>query len=334
MHHRGLLPVLCLFIHMALEKECAIIHKMDDWEEIFDAIPDMIVILDPQQRIVRCNKAMAQYLGVSTEDLLGDTCYKNLHDAQKPPHNCPFVYMMADGIEHSEEVYIEQIGKEFQVSVSPIFNPSGQVKGCVHVVRDITRRKQAEQALRESENRFRTLFQTMAKGVIYRNQNGKIIDANPAAQRILGLTLEQMQQNQPPHNPPWRTIHQDGSDFPEETHPAMQSLKTGKEVRDVIMGVINPNHQTTSWLLVSAIPQFHPGEDKPFQVFTTFQDITEMKKTQEELQKSQQELRAQLEEIGDLQDILRQQAIRDLLTSIFQPSVHGRDIIARNGSGR
>ena len=96
-------------------------------------------------------------------------------------------------------------------------------------------RRQVEEALRESEEKYRTLFKTMEEGVVYQNESGEIISANPAAERILGLTLDQMQ-GRTSVDPRWRAIHEDGSDFPGETHPAMVALKTGEMVNHVIMG--------------------------------------------------------------------------------------------------
>ncbi|MCX5653772.1 MAG: PAS domain S-box protein, partial [Planctomycetota bacterium] len=88
----------------------------------------------------------------------------------------------------------------------------------------------AAAALRESEEKYRILFQTMAQGVVYQSADGKIISANPAAERILGLTLDEMQ-GLTSIDPRWRATHEDGSDFPGQTHPAMVALQTGREVR-------------------------------------------------------------------------------------------------------
>jgi len=294
----------------------AIITEMEYWEEIFDAIPDMIAVLDDQQKIVRCNKAMTDRLDLTPEQLVNSTCYPHLHNSNKPPSNCPYLRMMMDGQMHSEEIHIERVNKDFLITVSPIFNRDGHIRGCIHTARDITQRKLIEIALTESETRFRTMFETMAVGVVYQNQEGYITSANPAAEKILGLTWDQMQ-GRTSMDPDWGAVHEDGSEFRGEDHPAIQALRNGREVKDVIMGVFNPQDKQVHWIMITAIPQFHPGEDQPYQVFTTFQDITEMKNTQESLQKSELDLKANLEEIGALQDKLSYQAIRDPLTSLF-----------------
>lgn len=139
-----------------------------------------------------------------------------------------------------------------------------------------------EKALIESEEKFRLLFETMNQGVVYQSSDGSITDANPAAEKVLGLSLDQLQ-GRTSVDPRWRCIHEDGSDFPGETHPAMVALKTGKEVQNVIMGVFNPIYNEFRWIKINAKPQFKNGEDRPYQTYTTFDDITEERKSEQEL---------------------------------------------------
>lgn len=144
---------------------------------------------------------------------------------------------------------------------------------------EITEHKQADEALLASEGKFRNLFERMAQGVVYQDTNGKIISANPAAERILGLSFDQMREIMSV-DPRWRAIHEDGSDFPGATHPAMIALKTCERNRQV-MGVFHPSEMDYRWILVNATPEFMPGEERPYRVFTTFEDITERKKAEE-----------------------------------------------------
>lgn len=135
---------------------------------------------------------------------------------------------------------------------------------------------QAEEALRESEERHRNLFESTMQGVVYQEASGAIMAANPSAERILGLTVDQMM-GRTSVDPRWRSIHEDGTDFPGETHPSMVALQTGKPIVGVVMGVYHPTDKKTHWILIDAVPRFRSGEDKPFQVYTTFTDLTETK---------------------------------------------------------
>jgi len=153
-------------------------------------------------------------------------------------------------------------------------------------------------ATEKSENLYENLFNAMVLGVVYQDRDGNIIDANPAAQRILGLTLDQLQ-NRTSIDPRWQTIHSDGSAFPGETHPAMVALKTGEIISNVVMGVFNPLKEAFVWININAIPEFLPGEKKPFRVFATFEDVTERKEAEEKLRESEEKFRSIVEQVND-----------------------------------
>src|SRR6056297_422041 len=142
---------------------------------------------------------------------------------------------------------------------------------------------------------FKNLFETMAEGVVYHNSTGKIIAANPAAERILGLTLSHMQERSPT-DPGWKMIHEDGTPIPGEEYPVIKALKTGKPVYGKIIGFYPPKEKKEHWLKINAIPQYRKGEEEPYQVYTSFEDITQEIETQRALKQSQNELKRSLQE--------------------------------------
>jgi diguanylate cyclase (GGDEF)-like protein/PAS domain S-box-containing protein len=148
------------------------------------------------------------------------------------------------------------------------------------VLTDVSERKHMEAVLRASEARYRTLFETVPQGVVFQDARGRITSANPAAQRILGLTLAQMQ-GLTSIDPRWHAVHEDGSDFPGDQHPAMQALRSGQPVQGVRMGVHAPERGLV-WLQVTAIPLFHQGVID--EVYASFEDITERVRLDRELQ--------------------------------------------------
>jgi len=143
--------------------------------------------------------------------------------------------------------------------------------------------------LRQSEAMYRELYDTMSQGVVYHDAEGNVISANNAALDILGLTLEQLQGSEPlPRD--WKTIHEDGRAFRHNYHPAMKALRTGRGVQDVLMGVYHAEEEAYRWILVSAEPQFRPGEDRPYQVYANFTNITERKRASQERERLIEEL--------------------------------------------
>jgi PAS domain S-box-containing protein len=118
-------------------------------------------------------------------------------------------------------------------------------------------------------------------GVVFQNAQGEIRIANPAAERILGLSLEQMRGVRSV-DPRWRAIHEDGSPFPGDQHPAMITLRTGEPIRDVVMGVFNPQHAAYTWIKVSTWPVQNPAGGTLEGVYAFFADITEQKTAQQQ----------------------------------------------------
>jgi PAS domain S-box-containing protein len=144
---------------------------------------------------------------------------------------------------------------------------------------------EAEAALGASEARYRHLFESMEQGVVYHAADGRIVSANPAAERILGITLDQMI-GRTNTDPRWRCMRDDGSDLPGEEHPAMLALRSGRPVLGTMMGVFHPVENRHRWILVDAVPEFRPGGATPFRVHTTFSDITDRKRAEEALRES------------------------------------------------
>jgi len=151
-------------------------------------------------------------------------------------------------------------------------------------------RKNSVQALKESEARLRNLYESMAQGVIYQDNQGKIIFANPAAVKILGVSREEMN-NFTSFYSFNEAIHEDGSEFPSNEHPAILALKTGNPVENILIGICNPIENLRKWIVINSVPEFRLNEMTPFRVFSTFTEITELKDVQDELKKSRNELK-------------------------------------------
>jgi PAS domain S-box-containing protein len=159
---------------------------------------------------------------------------------------------------------------------------------------DVTKRKRIEGDLRRSEQAYRLLFETMLQGIVYQGEDGKILSMNPAAVRILGKTPDEFLGTTSVDQDPG-TVKEDGSPFPGEEHPAMVSLRTGREVRNVVMGVYNPREKARRWIQINAVPLIRPGETKPYQVYTIFDDVTERRRMETDLLRSYEELEDRVE---------------------------------------
>ena len=185
--------------------------------------------------------------------------------------------------ESESEVKMKDGTKAWWLSrLTPQLDDQGRVCRIIGTSQNITQRKLAEDALAESETKFRNLFETMSDGIVYEDHNGKITSANPAAERLLGLSFEQMQ-GRTSVDPRWKAIHADGSPFPGETHSLHVAATTGKPASDEVMGIYNPKLNAYVWLSVNSTPEFLPGEKKPFRAYAVFRDITERKQIEDTL---------------------------------------------------
>lgn len=120
------------------------------WELTFDAIPDLIAILDRDHRVVKVNRAMADKLKQSPENCIGAICYQVVHNSDEPPKNCPHKKLLSDGVEHRSEVEEKNLGGYFLVTASPILDLDGSILGSIHIAHDITHRKEMEKKLEKT----------------------------------------------------------------------------------------------------------------------------------------------------------------------------------------
>ncbi|TKB79047.1 MAG: PAS domain S-box protein [Nitrospira sp.] len=150
---------------------------------------------------------------------------------------------------------------------------------------EMAERRQLEASLRESEQRYRSVVAAMAEGVVIQDQDGRIRSCNASACRVLGLTEDQVL-GRTSLDPQWRTIHEDGSPFPGETHPAMVTLRTGCVSENVVMGVHRPDGSLV-WISINTQPIMEGEGEQPSGVVSSFRDITTQKQAEEHSRQSE-----------------------------------------------
>ncbi len=176
----------------------------------------------------------------------------------------------------------------FDFSVRPRRDLEGKIVGILVYSLDVTEKVKARQELAKSEERYRILFETATLGIVYQDADAAIIDANPAAERILGLSLDQMQ-GRTSLDPRWRAVREDLADFPGDQHPVPLALKSGR-IERAVMGVFHPGDETYRWIDVTAVPQTRPGEASPYLIYAVFEDITARRVAEEALHQEQERL--------------------------------------------
>jgi PAS domain S-box-containing protein len=176
---------------MVAEEE--ILLAQQEWERTFDTMPDPICLLDTKYTILRANRAMAEKFSLAPDQVVGRTCYELVHGTRSPPENCPHQRMLQDHQEHTAEICENGLGGSFLISCTPLLDKEGRLIGSVHVARDITDLKRTTDALRESEEKYRTVFETTGTATVLIEADGTISLANSEFERLTGFSKQEVE---------------------------------------------------------------------------------------------------------------------------------------------
>lgn len=121
-----------------------------EWKDIFDAIADLIFIVDINNIIVGANKAFLQALDLRSEEVIGKRCYELLHKSNRPWPGCPYEQTKFTNKAASSEIVDPNIGIPLLVTSSPLIDDKGKLLGIVHVSQDISIQKKIENELRDN----------------------------------------------------------------------------------------------------------------------------------------------------------------------------------------
>jgi PAS domain S-box-containing protein len=153
--------------------------------------------------------------------------------------------------------------------------------------------ERVEIALKESKEKYKTLFETFPIGISITDTTGKILESNPSSEKILGISNEE-QNKRTYDDPVWQIIRPDGSEMPVEEYASVRALKENCFIDNVEMGIIQP-HGHIKWISVSAVPI--PLSE--YGVAIAYIDITERKKAEQILLASETRYRQVVEQQTD-----------------------------------
>ncbi|MDI6795878.1 MAG: PAS domain-containing protein, partial [Desulfatibacillaceae bacterium] len=137
-----------------------------EWERTFDAVKDLIMILDKDYKVVRINRAMKNRFDMEYDQVIGKTCYELFHGTDEPPPDCPHTIALKTLETSSSELYAEKLQCWLDVAVSPLFDSRGGLMGTVHAARDVTEKKQEEQRRQATDMRIKQAQRMEALGTL------------------------------------------------------------------------------------------------------------------------------------------------------------------------
>ncbi len=151
---------------------------------VLESISELIVFQDLKQNILWLNKSAADSVKRTQEELIGEKCYSVLHNSNKICVNCPVVASVKIGESTSSEITSSD-GRSFFIKAFPVRDNEGKIIGAVELARNITKLKQTEQDLIESEERYRNLFESSPYSIGIFDLDGTLIDCNKATAKLL-----------------------------------------------------------------------------------------------------------------------------------------------------
>jgi diguanylate cyclase (GGDEF)-like protein/PAS domain S-box-containing protein len=240
------------------------------YHALFDAVPDPVSILDEHGIVLDLNKAgMAAYRR-RREEIVGQPIEVLNPDLPKD-HLKPVWETIRRG-----ETYVIEVanmradGTRFPVEVhSAGFLHDGR-QCIVAVARDLSAR-------RDAELRYGQLLEVIDKGILVHDADGRLVQANAAAMRLLGADESQDFRSYLRWEA-WSILDESGHRIPFEDLPPVRTLRTGRTTDSCVLGLFHKPERRLRWLSVSTVPLFAPGGRIPRQVLSLFSDVTQLKR--------------------------------------------------------
>ena len=195
---QGQSSLLCMVADVTERKakERELREREERLRVIFDTSQAGIVLVDAQGRITFANRRMAELLGCPMQEVIGSTYTEHLHPDQREVAVVGMHRLIAGDLDlvSTERHFLRQDGSDFWgfLSSRRHEDAAGKLVSLVGVIVDITARKQAEDKLRQSEERFRSLIELAADAIVQGNGAGVIVAANLAATTLSGYAPDEL----------------------------------------------------------------------------------------------------------------------------------------------
>ncbi len=288
----------------SIEREIALSRQ----QAVQDGTTFSVIATSPEGLIEMFNAGAERMLGYSAAEMVGRQTPALIHVAEEvvaraaelslelrrkiePGFEVFVALTRLNKTEDREWTYVRKDGTRVPVllSVTALRGAGGVITGFLGIARDITVRKQAEAELLATRTRLEKTFATMSEGLVLQDSTGTILECNASAERILGLTRDQIA-GRTSLDPRWRCVRADGSPFPGTEHPVMVTLATGRAQRDVVMGVHKADG-SLAWIEINSEligSAGHPAR----QAVCSFRDVTARRAAEAELRTSEERFRA------------------------------------------
>ncbi len=293
-----------LFIERILTKNTRTVLALRESQERYRSLVedqvDLVCQSEPDGTLTFVNNSYADYFGRSPEDLVGSSFVDLVPEEEREGIR---KYLKSFGPEKTVSNILHEVvdasgQRRWQEWTDHAFlDESGNVTGLQSIGRDVTERKLAEDALRQSEELNRRIIEAIPGGVVHVSRDGRVLKANEEARELLGVSESQLSSVSIVDLEPW-TVFENGVTCPAEEYPATRCLRTGEAVEPLVLGTLRPTGEI-SWAIYTAVPVQDLDSGELEGVVVTFLDITARKVAEDALRDSEANQRALVQAVPD-----------------------------------
>src|SRR5882672_10162224 len=255
------------------QAEASLLESERRFRRTFELAGSGVAHIGMDRRFLRVNRRLCEILGYPQDELLRLTGRQISHPDDLDVINAqrPLLYAGEIDSVRVEKRYVRKDGSIVWVSFTMVVerDAAGKPQYEIAFFDDVTARKQAEAALRESEERFRSVVDSANDGILVYDKQLNVIVGNLAAERILRLPLAGITSLLP-------CVHADGSPILPDERPTRLTVKSGKPLTGQIVGIYRPDG-SMNWVSVNTGFLRRPGETDWYGVVSTIGDITKQR---------------------------------------------------------
>jgi PAS domain S-box-containing protein len=278
------------------------------------------LLMDAEGKITFASEAVKRLLGYELTDVVGKNAFEfvnpedidwAMHSFEREVEENPEVKSIIVRLKKKDNVWIWCMVRGHNMLNNPY------IKSIVVYFHDDTQRKKANDALKESEKRFRNLISDLKIGVVLHNKNAETVMCNNAMAEILQTTEENLI-GKSIFNIASDVTREDGRHFLMEERPLYVALKTKLPTKDVVMGVYCPKIKNRVWVMISCVPVLDDNLEI-LHVVSSVYDITERKQLEQSLLAEQINHQKQLTQATiDVQEEERKEIGKELHDNVGQ----------------
>ncbi len=258
------------------QAEDALRQREATFRAIWDHAMDAMLVVNDAMEYVDANPAACELYGVEREDILHRTMADFMPPEKRGSAELSLKKLVARGERKGQFQMLrpDHTIREIEYSARANFMPGFHIS----VMRDVTERTRAEDQLRASEDRYRSVVTSLDEGILMIGSGGELLACNESTERILGMSRDEMLERGM-IDPVWRSIHEDGTPFSVEDSPAFHTLRTGEPCRGIVWGLERPD-EAPVWISVNSHPIYQGEAPLPYAVVLSMNDITERKRAE------------------------------------------------------